>query len=79
MEGTWFPNFWMILKAMILAVYRRAILGCNNAETLKKLRLLASGFHVPLITEGGFSFGQYGRSMRMNLAFGANDNNEIRD
>ncbi len=28
-------------------------------------------FHVPSRIDGGFSFGQYSRSIRMNLSFGA--------
>ncbi len=33
--------------------------------------LTAGGFHVPLMMEGGFSFGQYMRNIKMNLSFGA--------
>ena len=32
---------------------------------------VAGGFHVPSMIDGGVSFGQYSRSMGMNLAFGA--------
>jgi hypothetical protein len=31
----------------------------------------AGGFHVPLIMEGDFSFGQYMRNIKTNLSFGA--------
>jgi hypothetical protein len=43
------------------------------AGSITYLAFTAGGFHVPSIMEGGFSFGQYSRSMGMNLAFGAND------
>src|SRR5580704_6120144 len=32
---------------------------------------MAGGFQLPSMIEGGVSFGQYRRSMGMNLAFGA--------
>ena len=72
MSFTVTPNVFAIcLNASARFVAREALAGYRRLP-LNQLTFLTGGIsHEPLTIEGSFSFGQYMRSIRMNLPDGA--------